>query len=929
MATTVTEHPRLGGALHPDFPPAEHPARDFKRDIDREAIRQSLFESSPPNRSALKLGRYQLEEQLGVGGMGEVYSAYDPQLDRRVAIKIVRRTAGNGGVLHSALVREARHAARVKHPHVVQIHDCGVADDEFFIVMDLIEGETLQQWLDGRRRSWRDILEIFLQAGRGLASVHEHGIVHRDFKPTNVLVAGDGRAWVVDFGLARAREDLRMSRSSDDESPTTSPEVGGTPSYMAPEQYETGAVTHHADQFAYCNALYRALFHAPPFEGQSSAELATNVIRGALKRPRLRHGAPRALVRLVVQGLAAHPEDRHRSMDELLKRLRGVLRRRRRIAWVVGLATVATAATLAGYGLRPEPCASVGGAWTAAERGQVEVALRTTSPDVGEPTVGALAGLDAYAEQWQDAREQVCEDDRQGASTELSTALRTACLDRKAASFRSVWARVAAEQGSARVKAAGLVRIIPPVSDCRPEAVLETASMANAFASQTDRSASPEAELRWAELSAKLAEARVDGGMARYDRAHAQAHSVALAARRLGLGYLFADALRYRGIYGLKVARNEEQQAQARRDLENAGPLALESGSNRLAANAYLAWAQAEPRWSPLAVLQSHLIGARSLARTLPDEPSSRSLLARIDIARADLMLADGRHDDAIALYEQTANDTEEEHAAVYAAFGLANARYYNGETDAAKKIWQQLRSKHEQHSPNEPILVEIYMNLSVVAMGASDYDQALHLARLAEQAHRDNNPNDRRQRLEIRLLQGRALKYQGESEDAARVLTGVIAGLEALGQSGWNLRSEARGVLIDALQDHHDLTRAMRVAHEQLEFVGRWNPDELAHAQAAVAEVALKAGDAKRALAVSTAAYNATRNEAPGWGRAEVEYAYAKAVYTTGDPAKARDLFLELDQMLQNVPNSAGERENIRRWAEERGLHDDERSPR
>src|SRR5690349_19726204 len=148
-----------------------------------------------------QIGRYRLERVLGKGGMGVVHAAYDPELDRLVALKVLHESRGQ-----ARLVREAQAMARLRHPNVLTVHDVGVSDDRVYVTMELIEGTTLRAWQTTATRSWREIVSMYIAAGRGLAAAHDAGIVHRDFKPDNVLIGNDGSVRVADFGLARAGE---------------------------------------------------------------------------------------------------------------------------------------------------------------------------------------------------------------------------------------------------------------------------------------------------------------------------------------------------------------------------------------------------------------------------------------------------------------------------------------------------------------------------------------------------------------------------------------------------------------------------------------------------------------------------------------------------------------------------------------------------
>ena len=295
------------------------------------------------------IGRYVVLRRIGAGGMGVVFAAYDPQLDRRVALKLLR--TGNGlreGEARVRLIREAKAIAQLSHPHVVAVYDVGTAaSGEVYVAMEFVEGDTLTQWLHRWERSWRDVLGVFRDAGLGLAAAHGVGLLHRDFKPDNVLVGSDGRVRVSDFGLARSL--VTGSDDADAEPPpelaslrvtlTATGAVMGTPRYMAPEQLQGKDVTAAADQFSFCVALYEALYGAHPFPGDTAAKMIEEGAR--MRPPPDGRGAPGSLTTLLARGLDPVPARRFPSMNALLAELaHAIAPPRRRLVAIVGAAAL-------------------------------------------------------------------------------------------------------------------------------------------------------------------------------------------------------------------------------------------------------------------------------------------------------------------------------------------------------------------------------------------------------------------------------------------------------------------------------------------------------------------------------------------------------------------------------------------------------------
>jgi tetratricopeptide (TPR) repeat protein/predicted Ser/Thr protein kinase len=330
------------------------------------------------------LGRYLVLERLGMGGMGVVYAAWDPQLDRKVAIKLVRpaRRGGSLGGGRMRLLREAQAMAKLSHPNVVAVHDAGTVDEQVFVAMEFIDGQSLRAWLEAATRGWSEVLEHFRQAGRGLAAAHAQDLIHRDFKPDNVMIGSDGRVVVMDFGLVRARSNPNESdpvakperdattesmsgdiRDTGDVSDTGDQwsgaldshltEVGkllGTPAYMAPEQLGGGEADARSDQFGFCVALYEALYGERPFVGKSIVHLATAILEGTISPEPRASPVPRWLRAVVVRGLASDPAQRFASMDELLEALaRDPSQRRRTRMLVAAAGTLALLAASIGW----------------------------------------------------------------------------------------------------------------------------------------------------------------------------------------------------------------------------------------------------------------------------------------------------------------------------------------------------------------------------------------------------------------------------------------------------------------------------------------------------------------------------------------------------------------------------------------------------
>lgn len=283
------------------------------------------------------IGRYTVLDKVGSGGMGVVYRAHDPSLDRDVAIKLVRpaRMRGRAGVKHRArLLREARALAQLQHQNVIRVYDVGEYGEALFFAMEFVQGMDAAQWLKGERPPWSRIVGVYRAAGRGLSAAHTAGLVHRDFKPANIHVGDDHRVRVLDFGLARDAEDLRIDSESESPRPagngangndvTTAGVVVGTPAYMAPEQLSGEPADARSDQYSFCLSLWESLFGVLPFKGNDVRSLGFAKAEGDIQKPPADRAVPPALVALLVRGLSVSPQRRFASMPELLRELRGI-----------------------------------------------------------------------------------------------------------------------------------------------------------------------------------------------------------------------------------------------------------------------------------------------------------------------------------------------------------------------------------------------------------------------------------------------------------------------------------------------------------------------------------------------------------------------------------------------------------------------------
>jgi tetratricopeptide (TPR) repeat protein len=411
-----------------------------------------------------RLGRYVTIECVGKGGMGVVWSAYDPDLDRRVALKVVRprgRSPEREAAARTRLLREAQAMARLSHPNVVGIHDVGTVEDQVFLAMEYVPGGTLREWTKADERpAWSAIVTKFAGAAAGLQAAHDAGLVHRDFKPENVLLRADGRPQVVDFGLVRAAgttEELGAEafepegRGPGDTGPMATPvtrvgAVMGTPLYMSPEQHAGRPADERSDQFGFAVALYEALYGSHPFAGKTMVALVQRTLDGAVAEPPAESDVPAWLRRVVLRGLAVDPEHRWPSMRAFAAVLRADPRRVRRrrlalaggvlgvvgltaVAWMAGArgsSPVATAAVCDGDADRLETV------WSESIRGELRAGLEGIDVSYATGTAnGVERVVDRWIERWRDRRIDACRAARVDKTQSMRLHdHRVACLER-------------------------------------------------------------------------------------------------------------------------------------------------------------------------------------------------------------------------------------------------------------------------------------------------------------------------------------------------------------------------------------------------------------------------------------------------------------------------------------------------------------------
>lgn len=533
-----------------------------------------------------RFGRYIILERLGRGGMGVVYGVYDADLDRKIALKLLRdngRIAEGVTEGRARLLREAKAMARLSHPNVVTVHDVGTFAGRVFVAMEYVDGTTMTRW--GRRPglTWREIVEVFRKAGEGLAAAHAAGLVHRDFKPDNVLIGKDGRVKVTDFGLARAVESGHVDAEArvtigdqrqiiDD---LTQPGlVMGTPPYMAPEQGAGVPADHRMDQFSYCVAFFEALYGKRPFRGKTRAELRAQILEGRVREPPRGHQVPKWVHEIVLRGLVADPDRRWPSMDAIVERLKGRPRRKRRaVAGLVGAGVVGAlsvgAVTFPDTHC-PNPDERLQGIWDHDQRVEAREGLLATERPHGEDSwIRVERSIDAYTKTWKDQFSAVCNARQHTPQMAEVLGRREQCLDERLAEVSALVDLLANADVSVADQATWAASTLSELTPCTGSAM--SWAMTNSADANDGRA-----------LRIALARAGIYARIGEPYRGLPLVHDVIERAKSNGDNSVTASASR---LLGLLQARAGELDAAAT-SLEKAVLQATRTDQHRLAAEA-------------------------------------------------------------------------------------------------------------------------------------------------------------------------------------------------------------------------------------------------------------------------------------------------------------------------------------------------------
>ncbi|HEX8819302.1 MAG TPA: tetratricopeptide repeat-containing protein kinase family protein, partial [Archangium sp.] len=831
--------------------------------------------------------------------------------------------------------------------------DIGDHGDRVFIALELVEGRTLRQWLKETPRRSQEVVDVLTLAGRGLAAAHAAGLVHRDFKPDNVLVGRDGRVLVYDFGLACEQGtstpgaptpvDLAAILGSEPLSPdaaapsgqstrepretpvTRAGHIMGTPGYMAPEQYRPEAVvTAHADQFSFCATLYYALYREHAFEGSGAAALARATLEGRVRPPSREARVPGWVREVVLKGLSQQPQDRHASLEVLLEALHDDPRVRRRRRVFIGVAAGFLLATVAGaaseWHERRSLCQGVeeqlAGVWDPERQRAVEKAfLATGQPYAADAWVGVKAAIGAYASDWVGQRQKACEATRlQGVATEELLTARTACLERRRSELKAL-TDVLSEADAAVVERS--VEAVRGLAELRP------CEDVDPLALRASLPPDAQAAARVEELRASLARARALRASGQYSAGLAVMAPVTTEARTLGYRPLVAEALLELGQQQLGLG-----DAGAERNLKEAAWTADEVRLDEVRAEAMVALTELVA-YDAARVPDGHdwyhqaralLVRTRRQGRLLAELESAHGVVYS---AQGDAAAAEASQRNALVVLEQAASapgSAGDGHETAVVLRRLGNTLSAQGRHAEALPVYERARVAFVKALGGEhPRVGSTLVNIGTTLSALGRHDEALEPLRQGVGILERTLPVRHPFRAVALDALGAALWREGKPDEAVRVLRRAVEAAEQTrGPTHPDVAqpcSTLGQVLVEAGRASEAVEVLERAVGIRERTLGPKHP-ELAAPLTGLGEALLKLGRASEALTPLERALALRESHTlVSVELSETRFALARALWESRkDTTRARQLAQVAESTLEQ-PGTEALRARIQAW--------------
>ena len=786
----------------------------------------------------VKIGRFTILDRLGEGGMGVVYTAYDDQLDRKIAVKVLRgevtRRDDSG---RTRLLREAQAMARLSHPNIVTVHEVGALADQIYIAMEFVRGLSLDAWLKQNQvKPWREVLDTFIKAGRGLEAAHRAGIIHRDFKPHNVLVGDEGAVKVLDFGLARAAEhagseELSATPGSGaynhdgnsllDTPLTRTGAIMGTPAYMAPEQHEGRPATAASDQFSFCVSLHEGLHGVPPFDCSSLGTLIAGVTTGRLLEPAGHARVPGWLRRVLLRGLAVDADRRWPSMSALLTELaKDPAQTRRRWLATAGLVGFVGASSFGAAALLPTATpvcqgidAELVDIWDPTRSAAVQTAIASTGLAYASDTWARVQpGLDTYAQTWLAMRAEACETHHAARQSDQLFDLRTACLDQRRDSLDALVDILADADAVAVEKAVTALAALPPLTACS-----DTDALTQAVPPPED----PALRARVAQARSTLARVKAHEDAGQYAQALAALAPVLADAELATYKPLLAEALLRRGtlkMYTGDADGSHEDLAAAARAAVAAGHdiVAAQSVSRDLFVRARMQLAASE-------ALEDAGLAQAMVERVADDRPLYAEFLNNLGVAQIavdDHARARESLTTSLAIKRRALGEGHPE-----VAYSLANLAYLDRQEDrfeeAAAAFERALGIIQRALGPTHPTAAAMEYNLAWALRHDGKPAQAMARLQHVLELHAANNTEAGLEHCHFDLgfaaLALHDLTLAQRHFDAAAAATSARGGDKLTGAYLHEAQGELRAARGELTAAHEEYARALAIRREAL----------------------------------------------------------------------------------------------------------------
>ncbi len=818
--------------------------------------------SSGPHKG-LVIGRYVVLEPIGAGALGEVFAAWDTTLQRTVALKWLYPSVREADrpQQRERLILEARALAKVQHPNVVAVHDVEAQGSHDVIVMELVANAKSLRGTMSEGRPWKDVLPVFLDAARGLIAAHAASVIHRDFKPDNVLVDPSGRVRVADFGLARSGShatavDAASKRST----------LSGTPAYLAAERWQGADATELSDQFSFCAALYECLGGKLPFDEKDPGRRIAQMKVGAAPLATV----PSAISQVVVRGLAFEPEQRWPSMAALSAALSTASHRPERIRAGLALAAVVTlalgSAVLAirqAAGRCDDVAMPIDAAWNTARKEKVSAAfLATNHPAAAELTPRVLAAADAVATSLSSLRRAACEATNRQGESEAALALRDGCLQRRVADFAALVTVFESADRKMVERAIGALEQLPSAKECLDVAALAAIDPLPASRALVDAAAQKVSRVRALRLAGKTKDSA------------ALAEEAVTEARAAAWRPLLAEALGEAGSTLERLQKGDEARAKyleslnlafASNDLPEAYSAAVGlayldgvNGTRLQAAEAWVAVANGliEPaglKGTASATRVGNAIGVihvrnnrhaeavktfADLARQLEALGMKKTVAYARVLANANGALREiGKPDEALALSKESLQIMEAalspNHPDVSTATNnigsaLADMKKYD-EADPYFRRTVELRTK--LFGADSPVLATPLYNLGELAFRRGDGETALtEYGRARELIEKAQGP-DADDVFDARMGEGLAMGLLAHHQQSLDVLDATLPELMKRKLPAWNIAQAQLGIARALKALNKDLPRAKELAKAVAALEGERHAEQRAEA--------------------------------------------------------------------------------------------------